>query len=86
MKPTQAPVHFMLNGKAASLAPGTTLAAALYLCDNGVARTSVSGQMRSPLCGMGVCQECRVRVNGQTQLACQTLCADGMVVESGASC
>jgi len=35
------------------------------------------------VCGMGVCQECRVLVNGLSLLACQTLCAPGIVVQSG---
>jgi predicted molibdopterin-dependent oxidoreductase YjgC len=85
MKNAHALVHFQLNGQAAQVPAGTSIAAALYLCGNGIARHSVSGQARAPVCGMGVCQECRVRVNGQSQLACQTLCALGMVVESGAA-
>jgi succinate dehydrogenase/fumarate reductase-like Fe-S protein len=31
---------------------------------------------------MGVCQECRVSIDGQRRLACQTLCRDGMQVET----
>ncbi len=45
-------------------------------------RTSVSGQPRAPLCGMGVCFECRVRVNGIVQRACQLLVSDGMEIET----
>ncbi len=86
MNTNQAVVCFQLNGIAAQVPVGTSLAAALYLCADGIARTSVSGQARAPFCGVGVCQECRVRVNSQSQLACQTLCAPGMVVESGALC
>ena len=49
----------------------------------GVTRRSVSGAMRAPLCGMGVCQECRVTVNSRAHvLACQTLCCAGMQIES----
>jgi D-hydroxyproline dehydrogenase subunit alpha len=34
-------------------------------------RTSVTGEPRAPLCGMGVCHECRVTVGGNAhQLAC----------------
>jgi aerobic-type carbon monoxide dehydrogenase small subunit (CoxS/CutS family) len=62
--------------------PGTTVAAALALGGDGSARTSVSGQRRAPLCGMGICQECRVTVDGLRRLACQTLCRDGMQVET----
>ena len=85
MNTSKAMVHFQLNGQAAQVAADTSIAAALYLCGDGVARHSVSGQARAPVCGMGVCQECRVLVNGHSQLACQTLCAPGMVVETGAA-
>jgi succinate dehydrogenase/fumarate reductase-like Fe-S protein len=45
-------------------------------------RTSVSGQRRAPLCGMGICQECRVNIDGLRRLACQTICREGMRVET----
>jgi D-hydroxyproline dehydrogenase subunit gamma len=49
-----------------------------------VTRRSVSGALRGPLCGMGVCQECRVSIDGVPhRLACQTLCVDGMTVRTG---
>ncbi|KIP96280.1 MULTISPECIES: 2Fe-2S iron-sulfur cluster-binding protein [Pseudomonas] len=71
-----------LDGRPLSVAPGTTVAAALALAGDGSTRTSVSGQRRAPLCGMGVCQECRVTIDGLRRLACQTLCRDGMHVET----
>lgn len=71
-----------LDGRPLNVAPGTTVAAALALGGDGSARTSVSGQRRAPLCGMGICQECRVTVDGLRRLACQTLCRDGMQVET----
>lgn len=85
MSAPQTMVQFQLNGKSAQVPFGTSLSAALYLCGDGIARHSVSGQARAPVCGMGVCQECRVQVNGQSRLACQTLCAQGMVVQSEAA-
>ena len=46
-----------------------------------ITRRSVTGMLRGPVCGMGVCQECRVMIDGRAhQLACQTLCASGMQV------
>lgn len=75
-------IDITLNGKPLSIALGTSVAAALYLGGDGSARTSVSGQRRAALCGMGVCQECRVTINGQRRLACQTLCQPGMRVET----
>jgi len=71
-----------LNGQALRVAAGTSVAAALMLGGDGCSRTSVSGQRRAPLCGIGICQECRVSINGQRRLACQTLCLDGMQVET----
>ena len=71
-----------LDGRPLQVAPGTTVAAALMLGGDGTSRTSVSGQRRAPVCGMGICQECRVTIDGQRRLACQTLCRDGMRVES----
>jgi aerobic-type carbon monoxide dehydrogenase small subunit (CoxS/CutS family) len=83
MNSAQAMVQFQLNGQSAKVPAGTNIAAALYLCGDGIARQSVSGRARAPVCGMGVCHECRVLVNGLSLLACQTLCAPGMVVQSG---
>ena len=74
--------ELILDGHPLQVAPGTTVAAALMLGGDGTSRTSVSGQRRAPVCGMGVCQECRVTIDGQRRLACQTLCRDGMRVES----
>ncbi|MFG6448807.1 FAD-dependent oxidoreductase [Roseateles sp. BYS180W] len=61
-KPRQSPLCAQLGAMLAQLPPAQM-------------RSSVRGQPRAPLCGMGVCQECRVQVNGQQALACQTLCA-----------
>ncbi|MFV3306506.1 2Fe-2S iron-sulfur cluster-binding protein [Pseudomonas sp. NY15181] len=72
----------ILDGRPLRVAAGTTVAAALAQGGDGTTRTSVSGQRRAPLCGMGVCQECRVSIDGQRRLACQTLCRDGMQVET----
>lgn len=74
--------ELILDGLPLRVAAGTTVAAALVLGGDGTTRTSVSGQRRAPLCGMGVCQECRVTIDGQRRLACQTLCRDGMQVET----
>lgn len=74
--------ELILDGRPLRVAEGTTVAAALTLGGDGSSRTSVGGQRRAPVCGMGVCQECRVTIDGQRRLACQTLCRDGMRVES----
>ncbi|MGH8380082.1 (2Fe-2S)-binding protein [Pseudomonas sp.] len=73
-----------LDGRPLHVTDGTSVAAALALGGDGCSRTSASGQRRAPLCGMGICQECRVSINGRRRLACQTLCCDGMQVETRA--
>lgn len=75
-------IELRLNGNKLLVAEGTTVAAALYLAGDGTSRTSVSGTRRAPLCGMGICQECRVTIDGRRRLACQTLCHSGMSVET----
>jgi D-hydroxyproline dehydrogenase subunit gamma len=61
----------------------TTVAAALAARGLRASRRSVSGEARSVFCGMGVCQECRVTVDGRAHtLGCQTLCRDGARIET----
>jgi aerobic-type carbon monoxide dehydrogenase small subunit (CoxS/CutS family) len=43
-------------------------------------RLSVSGAHRSGICGMGICFECQVTVDGKVVRACQIGCRDGMEV------
>jgi len=75
-------ITLTIDGRGTTVAAGSTVAAAIA----GVTRRSVSGQLRAPLCGMGVCQECRVTINGRAHvLSCQTLCQLGMDVQTGAA-
>ena len=74
--------ELLLDGHALKVTEGTSVAAALALASDGCTHTSVSGQRRARLCGMGICQECRVTIDGRRRLACQTLCRDGMQVET----
>ncbi len=46
-------------------------------------RISVKGEPRGPLCGMGICFECAVTVNGEPHVrSCQLLAKPGMLVET----
>jgi predicted molibdopterin-dependent oxidoreductase YjgC len=74
-------VVLRINGRDVTVMPGVSVAAALALAAMPATRTSINGEARTPLCGMGVCQECRVRIDGRVRLACQTVCASGMQVE-----
>jgi hypothetical protein len=45
-------------------------------------RRSATGQPRGPLCGMGICYECRLTIDGRPhQKSCQVVLAAGMVVQ-----
>ncbi len=73
-------VTVRVNGTPAEVPVGSTVAVAVLL-STGVCRTSVSGQPRAPLCGMGTCFECRVEINGQIhQRSCQLLCEANMEI------
>ena len=79
-----ATITLSLDGHPVQVRPGTTVAAALAQAQPpGATRRSVHGEVRAPLCGMGICHECRVQVDGLRRLACQTLCRDGMQVHTG---
>ncbi|KVT36097.1 (2Fe-2S)-binding protein [Burkholderia ubonensis] len=70
-----------LDGRALTVADGLTVAAAVASSGDDTTRTSCTGAPRAPFCGMGICQECRMTIDGSRRLACQTLCRDGMLVE-----
>ncbi|MBN6149721.1 (2Fe-2S)-binding protein [Xanthomonas sp. AmX2] len=73
-------VRLQVNGRALDVAPGSSVAAAVAQVTLRF-RRSRGGQPRAPLCGMGVCSECRVRIDGVGQLrACITPVRDGMQV------
>lgn len=71
---------FTLDGRTVEVPAGISVAAALRHAASGDTRTSLAGAARAPLCGMGICQECRVRIDGRRRLACQTTIATGMAV------
>ena len=75
-------VHIHIDGQALSVPAGSSVAAALAATPTGRSRLSVSGEPRAPFCGMGICHECRVTIDGRRQLACQTVCRDGMRIDT----
>ena len=82
IRATRPPVEISFAGKTIRGFEGESLAACLTA--NGVRgfRTTKSGVERGIFCGMGVCSECLVKVEGRSSLnACMTPLAEGMVVE-----
>ena len=71
-----------VNGSSVLVSSGATVAVAMAVA--GVpCRKSASGEPRGPLCSMGVCFECRARVDGVPhQRSCQILCSVGMQVST----
>ncbi|HVC47085.1 MAG TPA: (2Fe-2S)-binding protein [Terracidiphilus sp.] len=73
-------IALTIDGVTVEVAPGTTVACAA-LVSGSHTRRSVIGEPRAPLCGMGICMECRVTIDGvHHQKSCQILCAAGMQV------
>lgn len=74
-------LEISVNGAALTVQPGTTVAAAVLLAGVAGFRRSVEGEARGPLCGMGICYECRVTVDGVPHVkSCQLLCKPGMEI------
>jgi sarcosine oxidase subunit alpha len=60
---------------------GTTVAAAISNAGAQCFRTSATGELRGPLCGMGICFECRVTIDDiGHQRSCTVVAAEGMEV------
>lgn len=69
-----------VDGERHVVEPGISVAAALMNARLPL-RRSTHGQPRSALCGMGVCHECRVTIDGRAhQRACLVPVAPGMAV------
>lgn len=78
-------IHLRVNGSPVTVSRGTIVAAAIARAGVSRFHFSVLGQPRGPLCGMGICMECRVTINGRAHCrSCQIPCEDEMDVETEA--
>jgi D-hydroxyproline dehydrogenase subunit gamma len=76
-------IELVVNGRTVTVSEGTTVAAAVLGTGVTTFRRSVRGEPRGPLCGMGICFECRVTIDGVAHSrSCMMLCRDGMVVRT----
>ncbi len=76
-------IGLTVNGAPVSVREGTTVAVAVLLAGASGFRRSVSGEARGPLCGMGICYECRVTIDGGAHArSCQIVCREGMRVQT----
>ena len=75
-------LNITINGREIQVKSGTVVSAAL-LTASIPCRRSATGQLRTALCGMGICFECRATVDGVPhRRTCQMLCHSGMAVET----
>jgi len=71
-------ISVVVNHRSIMVPSGTTAAVAIAIAGQAC-RMSVTGEPRSPLCGMGICYECRAVINGKPHCkSCQTICQAGM--------
>jgi len=76
-------VTLTVNGTQVIVPKGATISAAIALAGVVRFRRSITGEPRAPLCGMGICFECRVTINGQAHVrSCQIPCELGMEVRT----
>jgi len=76
-------VTILADGRELRVPAGTSVAAALLGGGVWAFRQSVGGEMRAPLCGMGICFECRVTIDGVPhRRACLVPAKDGLEVHT----
>jgi sarcosine oxidase subunit alpha len=76
-------IKVKVNNEQYYVLKGSTVATAIFARDAKSFRKSVSGESRFPLCGMGICFECRVSINGvKHQRSCQILVSEGMEIST----
>lgn len=73
-----------IDGTAVDVPSGASVVAALVITGSMCTRRAVTGEPRFAFCGIGQCQECRVTIDGHAhRLACRTVCAPAMIIETG---
>lgn len=78
------PFTVTVDGESAPAYPGETVAAVLLALGRRTFRHTAHAAPRGLFCGMGVCYDCLVTVDGQPDVrACVTIVQPGMVIETG---
>lgn len=76
-------IEVAIDGEIQRVLPGVTVLAALLTTGGWTVRKSVTGESRGPICGMGVCYECRCTIDDiPNERACMVLCRPGMVIRT----
>ena len=76
-------VSLSVDGVVVKMPAGSMVSAAILKTGTYAFRRSATGEPRGPLCGMGICFECRVVIDGEPHCrSCLTVCKDGMDVRT----
>lgn len=76
-------VNVRIDGEPIEALEGVTVAAALVSSGIWSFRRSLRGEPRGPVCGMGICHECRVTIDGIAhRRACLESVVEGMEVRT----
>jgi len=77
-------IEISVDGITSSVLPGISLTAALVQQDLWTLRRNLSsGEPRGPFCGMGICFECEVTVDGNPGVrACLARTQAGMAIQT----
>ena len=72
-----------VNGRSVDVDDAAMVSAAVVIAGVKTFRRSVTGEPRGALCGMGICFECRVTVDGRPHVrSCQLPCRPGMEIRT----
>ncbi|MGV3614041.1 MAG: (2Fe-2S)-binding protein [Fimbriimonas sp.] len=71
-------VQVRIDGESRAVPAGTSVAVAV-----GHTRRSVTGESRAAFCGMGICFECRLTIDGTAHArSCLVLVREGMEIRT----
>lgn len=84
MKAERSAGTLTVDGEPMAFADGDTLAACLIRAGRFAMRRSRAGEQRGVFCGIGICNDCLVAVDGVPNVrACVTDARDGLAVQTG---
>ena len=73
-------ISLRVDGVEIRVPAGCSVAAALCSAGFAATRRGLDGTPRAACCGMGVCFECRVQIDGRERLGCLTTVQAGMEI------
>jgi sarcosine oxidase subunit alpha len=76
-------IELTINDRLVEVEESVTVAAAVFISEIDSFRRSITGETRGPLCGIGICFECRVTIDGVPHVrSCNIVAREGMKVST----